>query len=1704
MFEEADAARKQWCALGSVKSQIGHTKCAAGVTGLLKAALALHHKTLPPTVKVNRPNENLAIDQSPFYLNTEARPWIRHPRHPRRASVSSFGFGGSNFHVTLEEYCGEARPAERFRPTPAELLVWCAKDPAQLRAAACRAGESADSGDVPLARLAYASQQRFDASLPARLAIVARDRGDLQHKLTQALESLARAPDGHISTRAGVYYRNAAATGRVAFVFAGQGSQYVNMGRDLALMFDAARQVWDRAAGVDLGTLPLHEVVFPHPAFSEAERRENERRIKQPQWSQPSIAACALSQLAVLEPLGIAADATAGHSFGELVALHAAGVFDAETLLRLACKRGELMDAATSGATSMTAVFAAPEKVAEFIARTDDAVIANLNSPSQTVISGSVRSLDAIEDALKEARVRCQRLPVGAAFHSPFMRPAAAALGDYLRTLDLRAPAMPVFACGSAEPYAADIRSIADALTEQLHQPVRFAETVRAMHTAGCTTFIELGPGSVLTGLVEEIFSGEPVHCIPVDRRGTHGVTQLWHALARLAVLGAPLDFSPLWESFGERPAETTAAAGAHCVEISGANYGRPYPPKPACATAPWTGGSDSGPDVRDSRREAETLRPGPGLSNGPAADPVLDTRAHPGEPGFWASQSAPEEALHAAAPACEVREDGCPPAAADGSGAAAERATGSDGALRRDGVPPGEGWSTASNPNAADNDAWLETLQQLERSTTAAEKAFQEALKQSYDAYLEAMHSAHAELERVRDARSAPKPGREQPLPRPQTAPGGAGADCWEEFDPLPVPAPPPRDDPPPPLPDNAVAEFGLGSSVPAQPSGIEETLLGIVAEKTGYAKELLDLDLELEGGLGIDSIKRVEIFSTLQRAVPGAANRLDPADLLKLGTLGDVLRALDGANGAGEAAASPHDGAQAPPPAAEPMHPARHPSQASLYRGEAGVIRVPPSGLAMAGLWTSNPLVLVASASEDEDFALRTAACLANLLQAAGLRAEVANEVTADARGAVLLDGLRPIANVRQGLEVNEAAFAAAAQFAARTARDREGIFVTVQDTGGSFGLADRPVIQPWAGGLAGLAKVAALEWPDIRTKAIDLEVAGRSPEAIARAVAAELLYGGPEQEVGIDREGRRTMPWVRARTAPRNTAWKLDRDAVVVVSGGARGVTADSVAALAARHPLRLVLLGRTALEPEPPWCTQFTDEPRITAAFMERARAQGTELLPIDARDAAQRILARRGIAANLARLEALGVEARYAAVDILDAPALRRVLEDVRRKWGPIRAVVHGAGIVHDRLIRDKSPEQFRRVMHTKVLGLHHLLEATREDPLSLLCVFSSIAARRGNAGQCDYAMANEILNKVAAAEREERGPDCRVRAINWGPWNGGMVTPELRARFTEAGVPLISVEDGANAFVAEALSDSDGAVEVIVLGNTAEGSLPDMGTAVPGTPLVHTADLRIDQERFPFLGDHCIQGCPVLPLVMVLEFFARMAHAVSPGMSLVRLRDVCVLSSLRLTGFATGCRLRISCRAGAPSAAHRSLEMELIGNDRQHVRAIADLGSAAPAADEAAVSSCPEAAPCVTHPDPYRDILFHGPAFQVLERVETFGLERARAELATTADKAWPGGPWLADPAALDGGLQLARIWAHARCGFKSLPMAVGEFSLHQPGKPIAACELCARSTSSMEARVDLVFLDALGKRVAGLRDVLMTMEPAPAPRAAS
>lgn len=1746
-----------WCAVGSVKSQIGHTKAAAGVAGLIKAALALHHKVLPPTIKVEQPIEPLKPGESPFYINRDKRPWIGRPDQPRRAAVSSFGFGGSNYHCVLEEY--QPRKSSIDWDGSVEILACAGATPADLAAKLAEAGKCADW--AALRRVAYQSRTMFATAEPCRLTLVLEQNGDFRKSIASAVAALQKQADRPAwQLPEGIFYGTGKPTGSVAVLFPGQGSQYVGMLRDLACQFPPlfeSLHAADRAFVQENGRSRLFDLIYPAQTWTEDDRRLQDEALRGTAVTQPALGAIGLGLYRVLTSFGLQVGAAAGHSFGELVALCAADSLSEDDLCKLACARGRLMAQGTGDRGGMLAVRATEEQVTKLLAKHAlRLVVANRNTPTQLVLSGATAEIDRAEAACKQDGLHATRLNVAAAFHSPFVAEVRDAFARVLDGIALTPPRFPVFSNATAATYPADPSEARKILAGHLAAPVEFVKQIEAMFHGGVRTFLEVGPGARLTGIVGNILQGKEHVALAVDASSgkRNGIVDLARTLAQLAALGHAIDLAR-WETCQPRPQPNVTAKPTMTIPLCGANYVTPRPAKPA--------------------REQPSIQSSALKSRSPVPTPTANGHAAAGKPSATTNG--------AMRPAPRITPVPVPAATPPLNGAKPSLS-----------VPPRDALRVTEEGLIALQKLSEQTAQLHRQFLEGQDRALQvlQGLLGQQQAVLSTPATQPVPLVAVASTPPAPRPAPTAAVMPPPRV-------LIPERKPVPTTAvtPPPRvatperkpESPPPAAPPVVAARNGSAST-------IKDSLLAVVAEKTGYPAEMLELEMELDADLGIDSIKRVEIFSALQERLPHAPV-IKPEHLGSIRTLRQVIEFLDQkptdkatrqgneverAPALETAPATPTAGADASAillqaVAEKTGYPVemleldmeldgdlgidsikrveifsilqeRLPAAPVIRSEDMGNLRtlrkvveflsrgntngVKPTAAPVAsvspvpqegnGKHETAPAMLhryiprsipltdaplrsaleslatgeIWITADDSELAKRVAERLAvlgyqprltplrDLLQQprpeclAGL-VLVAPEGGCD--DAFLLDSFRLLqacaAGLRQGSKTGGA------------------ILASISRLDGTFGLGTEAAISdPLSGGLAGLVKSAAREWPEVACKALDLASTWTESEEAALALVDELLLVGPT-EVGLAPTGRYSIE-VREEAVSNQSAPPFQPGDVVVITGGARGVTAATGLALARKWQPTLVLLGRTP-EPqdEPAWLQDLRDE-----AGIKRALVTQKGLAPREANEAVAEILAAREVRQTLDSLRASGSQVHYRAVDVRDAGAVGGLLTRLRSEVGPIRGLVHGAGVLADRLIEEKTPEQFRKVYETKALGLQNLLGALAADELRALVVFSSTTARFGRRGQADYALANEVLNKLGQAWSRQH-PGCRTLAVNWGPWDGGMVNPSLKRVFEQEGVGVIPLEAGAQQLVQELSVAPGGPVEVLILGGQLPADLLD--GAAPAAATVASwqcaFERTINLEEMPILQAHVLDGHPVVPLALQMEWLAHAALHANPGYVFQGLNDLRLFKGIVLSR-EQDVRVRALVGVARKKGSELLVPVEIrgyraTGSELRHASAEVVLGAGTLAASSRPM--LPDLRPYAHGKrEIYAELLFHGPALQCIDTVEGCSSEGIIARVETAPPvAAWLQKPlrstWITDPLAVDGAFQLLILWTLANHGTGSLPTSAGRYRQFRRAFPTNGVRIAARINREGPASVhaDIWFLDAEGKAVAELLD---------------
>jgi acyl transferase domain-containing protein len=931
-FNQHDS-RKQHIALGSVKSQIGHTKATAGAAGLIKTALALHHKILPPMINIETPNPKFELETSPFYLSTEARPWFRQDeKTPRRAGVSSFGFGGTNFHVVMEEYAPEHDTVYRLHDVPQTVLL-AADSPETLRAlaeevAAKLAGEDADTH---YAQLVQSSNTVNIALNSARFGFVAATITEARELLTLAAEQLRSKPQAdEWQHPRGVFYRKTGMdlAGRVVALFSGQGAQYPQMGKELALNFPALRDAYRVMDGLfnGDGLEPLSDAVFP-PATVDAETQKAQtERLQRTDYAQPAIGVLSSAMYKLLQNAGFRPDFVAGHSFGELTALWAAGVLNDQDYYLLVKARGQAMAPLADpnfDAGTMLAVTGKVDNLDADLAQFPGVTIANYNSPSQVVLAGSKAAVAQAQQGLQAKGYNVVPLPVSAAFHTPLVGHAQQPFANAINGVTFKAPKTPVYSNATGDAYPADPSAVRTILAQHILQPVQFRREIENIYGAGGYLFVEFGPRNILTNLVKETLGSRSHVAISLNpSRQKDSDRQLREAVAQLRVIGLALTSTDPHQIM---PAPAAKKRKGLTVQLSGNNY------------------------VSDKTRAAfqDALNDGYRLQldapTAPMSQPetiqnhVEPTAAPADSVAFPEINELHTETTFEPEPVAHVVEMSTPPSMNTLEQTLAQFATHQNETLHVHEqylanqteylkiffqLMQQHQTLLASQTLAVDVASNLAKSMMLfqdhQSETLRVHQQYLASQSQMMDTLLQMVREQYATLAKGTGVSngaahfvsapvvSKPSTNGTQPALKPaQTAAPvfappvaqrpapGVSAPVSQTAAPTPTPAPV---TPAPVVEPQPVASAPIAAPAPQTASAddpqfaiLSSALLAIVSEKTGYPAEMLELEMDVEADLGIDSIKRVEILGAMRDQFPELP-QLKPEELAELRTLAQI----------------------------------------------------------------------------------------------------------------------------------------------------------------------------------------------------------------------------------------------------------------------------------------------------------------------------------------------------------------------------------------------------------------------------------------------------------------------------------------------------------------------------------------------------------------------------------------------------------------------------------------------------------------------------------------------------------------------------------------------------------------------------------------------------------------------------------------------
>ncbi|MDJ0784636.1 MAG: SDR family NAD(P)-dependent oxidoreductase [Desulfosarcinaceae bacterium] len=1621
----------------SLKSLIGHTKAASGVGGLIKAVMAVNRRVLPPTAGCDEPH--------PVFEEKARRLYpLRHGEtHAKdaylRAGISAMGFGGINCHVTVSS---AHPPAENLTPSlPEEVLLASAQDselfvlsattPKDLNRQIDTLGRLAEQISIAeLTDLAAEMASRTDSAAPLRAALVA----DAPAALVESAGRLAKMTHGNMDApekgnrsdrRQSAWFGTRRQSLRVGFLFPGQGAQRVNMGRRLVNRHPWARELFDMgtarikaAGGVDLKPLLYPQAAAP----IEGHRDPNPQALlSRTENAQPAICLISLLYLEYLRRLGVTPTAVGGHSLGELAAFFAAGAYNRNTLLDLATLRGIAMAEAHGEGGGMVSLQCTHANAERLLGKIDDyLILANHNSPRQMVLSGETRAVDQAIQLAAADGILTHRLAVSGAFHSRLGAAAARRIGKEAKLPEaIDSLNCHLFTSTNGTELAAGA-PLHQHFVDQIQSRVDFMALVSQMSRV-CDQFIEVGPGRALSGLVAEINPETGPTSLPVEPSPEADIA-LHKVLAHLYTCGLDIHWELLFNHRLTRPfrppaervfiinpceaerdpstlapvptARSLGAADQLMARLTGLSgselqayvdrrggfladiiqVDRKYMPPAGRGPTAGAGGGEPPYDGRYPPEEAAADAPAESTETDPLEDLKALTAAVTGFPVASLAAEArllddlnldsikAGDLLMRFAGQLGVAWPGDPRLMANAS--LAEIAKSAGRLVRADSV------DAPAMDQAAPRTAATAAPQTQTGMATQLLNIVEELTgfpRQTLSLELRLLDDLN--LDSIKAGDLVSRAMRQLSVTAEVEIRSMANASLQELLD-------------------------FLGRHRDRRPAG-ESSAAGALVELTRSAAEITGFPIaNLQPDLLVESDLRIgpEMLTAILRQTAarlGIQNRVDIAPLRErsLAQIATILDRMQRHQGAaeqdGRTAAiqqiddTAHDWVRdfGITLTAEPLPPL--PAGWGQRRAddwEEAYVRIyfDPSTRELADALRTTLFELGArvelEALETGQPASQPSSAFSHLLLLLPQSAPNGVEVT-DAD---------PLAEMIQRLHI-----VLTPPPAASAPRKRTTV-AFVQFGGGEFGSDPRFAI-PQRCATQALAASLHLERSDLRVRCLDFSPA-LTADQMAPHVVAELQTDSAYAAVGYDFRQRRGRPrphlLAPADYLPRGIAWGPED--LIVVSGGAKGITAACALAVARETQVRMALLGRSSHPDATP------DDP------------------------------ASRAVRQTLDRFTAAGLTAEYYCCDVANRDSVDATLGLIREEMGAITGLIHGAGLNRPRPLDQVSAEDAYAETAPKLNGARHLLAALADQPPKLVMGLTSIIGITGMPGNGWYGFSNEVLALQLLAFSAAH-PETQTQSVAYSIWRDEGMGARMGSvdHLQHQGIWSIPTDEGTRRFV-HLFRNNPGQHQVAVtarLGGLDTWQWPDQ----PGPPkarfleerLIHTPGVEslyranLSLESDPYLKDHHFQGSTLFPTVFGLE---AMAQAAAHAMGARTLRQVCfeeVLLERPITvdpqmGAEILVRAEVleAAAPDAPTVVQAAIYKAHTGIRTPFFSARLVVPRAAETA-KVAIQKPAQATPLIPRTDLYREsLLFQGRRFQRIRRVwqiEAHGDDRGKA-----------------------------------------------------------------------------------------------------------
>lgn len=1396
-FFKNGGSKKNSIALGTVKSQIGHTKAAAGVAGIIKTAFALHNKILPPTINIDKPHPKLHINDSPLYLNTEIRPWINSKKTPRRAGVNSFGFGGINFHIILEEYTGKKKKNGKYRnyinrinnhknsiilqaETPEELLITCENILARI--------SLNDKNEYK--KIINISNSSHISISSARVGFLSGSPSELNENLLIIIKTLKEdlQRDYWIHPK-GIYYRSKGMNlnGKIVVLFPGQGSQYSDMGKQLAIDFPVIQDLFTDMDNLFLKdySYRLSDIVYPKTIFNELMEKEQKKKIDNTKHAQPAIGCLNMGFFKLLKQAGLKPDFLAGHSFGEYSALWASGVLTDRDYLYVIKEQGKIIEHLPynnngRNKTGMIAVKGNLTEIEKFAGDFKHISISNRNSNEQVVLGGYNNDLKLITDILTKNGNTVIPVNVSHAFHSHFIKKAEKPNKMLFEKVNLSQPKIPVFSNTTGTMYPDEKELIRDVLNRHLTNTVNFVSEIENIYNSGGFLFIECGPKNILTNFISNILKNKPHYAISLNPESKKDSTlQFQMAILQLRIIG--LQLKDIFYSADKEEKNEIQKENKMNIELdAGINYSKKRNIKEII---------NDGFKIEISHNTIETNSYLSYINQ----QQMAMTKAHhillENQNIYSRNMKLFEDKL--------VKEN------------ITDKKD-----FKNQIIKQIEEYSRNQNEMLKLHEKYFDYITNIDKSL------------------IESMSFPPPDKIIAREKRTGTTISRD---------------DSFELF-------PSEKDkanntntiitqisDEPQQLEENPPVSFVETEETDMDTETINEDLLHIISEKTGYPLEMLEIDMDIESDLGIDSIKIVEIANAIINKYEQLQEMSQEellAELIEIHTLEDIAVFIKKRINAQDRNIVSE----------KSQHPGERPSVSFVESGDGNInininsYSVELQNLPYPDFYQFNAdfthIVLLTDDGTDtvnkiSDLFVKDGYTVV-ILSFNDLREntdsnifweklEACNEESIKEKISSIIKKYGEIGifihlhpkgrRIKEFSDISidwiqkEKALLKTVFFIAKyltfslnkSAENGFGSFFIITRVDGKLGISKEGDYNPLSSGLCGFIKSLNQEWEKVFCRIIDLAPTLNSIKS-SQIVFSELhdtnrIY----TEIGYYSNKRVTIKIAEHCISENNSV--INSNSVFLVSGGGKGITAECVKEMANRYKCKFILLGRSTIDDkEPDWAKEKNEPLELKKCIILHLNKKGVKATPKEVDQIYNKIISARVINNTLLSIKKAGGNGQYISVDISDFKKLKKKLDMVKEINGKITGIIHGAGIISDKLIEKKSEEDFDRIFSVKINGLYNLLHNMDINEVKYLVLFSSTAGFFGNKGQTVYSLANEILNK-SAYMLKAKFPGSLIVSINWGPWESGMVTPELKKIFEERKINIIPVESGVHKFI---------------------------------------------------------------------------------------------------------------------------------------------------------------------------------------------------------------------------------------------------------------------------------------------------------------